>query len=159
MNTRQKRVLVLLVVGLLLICGVLALILWWGMRPATGPGLSPTMRPLPTATIALTPYWPSRWTPTPTPTITETPTARPTGTITPTRTPTRRPPPTPTFGVPATSTPLSSDCDCSGDVYDCSDFRTQAAAQACYNHCKAPGYGDIHHLDDDKNDIACDGLP
>ena len=159
MDARQRSMLILLVVGMLLIWGVVALVLLWVRPLALVPGAGSTVPPLPRATLVLTPQWPSRWTPTPIPTVTETPTARPTRTITPTQTPTRRPAHTPTFGPPATSTPLSSDCDCSGDRYNCSDFGTQAAAQACYNHCKAPGYGDIHHLDDDKNGIACDGLP
>ena len=159
MNSRQKGVVVLLVVGMLLVWGVVSLVVWWGGISAASPGTSPTVLPTSTATSALTPTWPSPWTSTPLPTAADTPTARPTSTITPTRTPTRRPLPTPTLTPVATSTPLSSDCDCSGDRYDCDDFPSQAAAQACYNHCKAPGYGDIHHLDSDGDGIACEGLP
>jgi len=72
-------------------------------------------------------------TPTPTPTITPTP---------------WRPPPTP---MPT--------CDCSGDVYNCVDFNTQAEAQACFDYCmQVVGY-DIHKLDRDADGIACERLP
>jgi hypothetical protein len=33
------------------------------------------------------------------------------------------------------------------------------AAQACYDFCAKPGYGDIHKLDDDSDGIACEELP
>jgi len=47
-------------------------------------------------------------------------------------------------------------CDCSSDRYNCADFSTQAAAQACYNYCITQGIGDIHGLDGDKNGKACE---
>lgn len=47
-------------------------------------------------------------------------------------------------------------CDCSSDRYNCADFSTQAAAQACYNNCVAQGKGDIHRLDGDNNSKACE---
>jgi len=50
-------------------------------------------------------------------------------------------------------------CDCSGNVYNCSDFSTQSEAQRCYEHClKQRGY-DVHRLDRDKDGIACESLP
>lgn len=49
--------------------------------------------------------------------------------------------------------------DCSSDIYNCSDFATQAQAQACYDYCVAQGYGDVHHLDGDGDGVACEWLP
>jgi hypothetical protein len=40
----------------------------------------------------------------------------------------------------------------------CSDFATQAEAQAVYEYCY-PINGDIHRLDGDNNGIACESLP
>jgi len=107
----------------------------------------PTTHPLdltPTAYNYL-PIVPKNHTPTPTPTLTPTPTPTPTTTPTPTPTPTKTPQP----GV----------CDCSGDLYNCSDFATQAQAQACYEYCLSLGCGDIHRLDQDNDGIACESLP
>jgi len=51
-------------------------------------------------------------------------------------------------------------CDCSYNKYNCSDFATHAAAQACYNYCVSIGRGNIHKLDGNDNDgIACESLP
>jgi len=78
-----------------------------------------------------------------------TPTPRPAPTAIPTATPPR---PTPTPAGPSV-------CDCSGDIYNCIDFATQAQAQACYDHCwQITGY-DIHKLDRDKDGLACEALP
>lgn len=71
----------------------------------------------------------------------------------PTPVPTRRPSPPPAPPAPA---PV---CDCSGNIYNCSDFPTHAAAQACYNYCRSLGKGDIHRLDRDKDGVACESLP
>ena len=62
-----------------------------------------------------------------------------------------------------TSTPSKASgqrvCDCSGNVYNCSDFRTQREAQRCYEYClKQKGY-DLHGLDRDKDRVACESLP
>ena len=62
-------------------------------------------------------------------------------------------PPSPTQSSPTTV------CDCSGNIYNCSDFSTQAEAQACYEYCKSSGRGDIHRLDGDNDGIACESLP
>lgn len=48
--------------------------------------------------------------------------------------------------------------DCSGDIYNCANFTTQAQAQAVYNYCISQGKGDINGLDADSNGIACEGL-
>ena len=50
-------------------------------------------------------------------------------------------------------------CDCSYDRYNCSDFRFQYLAQACFNYCWWGGYGDVHNLDADNDGIACESLP
>jgi len=47
-------------------------------------------------------------------------------------------------------------CDCSGNLYNCDDFATQASAQACYDYCKSQGKGDIHGLDANKDGSACE---
>ena len=89
------------------------------------------------------------------------PTAPPTATITPTPLPTAtstispRETPLPT----ATNTPQPGVCLCTGNLYNCSDFSSEAAAQACYNHCVSVGAGDIHRLDDNNNGVACESLP
>ncbi len=76
--------------------------------------------------------------------------------------PTFTPEPTSTIFVitdqqPApTNPPVSASCDCSYDRYNCSDFNTHSAAQACYNSCKP---GDIHRLDQDDDGVACESLP
>lgn len=48
---------------------------------------------------------------------------------------------------------------CSEDYYNCSDFNTQAEAQAAFDYCMAQGVGDIHRLDFDNDNIACESLP
>jgi len=68
--------------------------------------------------------------------------------LTPTPTITPRPPPTP---IPT--------CDCSGDIYNCTDFTTQAAAQACYDYCMQEVGYDVHRLDRDDDGVACEELP
>lgn len=75
-------------------------------------------------------------------------------TVLPTARPTTRPTERPTMTVPP-----SPVCDCSGDIYNCSHFPTQAAAQACYEYCRSLGKGDIHHLDGDNDGLACESLP
>jgi len=56
--------------------------------------------------------------------------------------------------------PSPPPCDCSGNIYNCSDFSTHAEAQACYEYCESLGRGDIHGLDGMDNDgIVCESLP
>lgn len=57
------------------------------------------------------------------------------------------------------SPPSAALCNCSGNIYDCADFPTQAAAQACYEYCLSLGAGDIHRLDGDNDGTACESLP
>lgn len=91
-------------------------------------------------------------------------TPRPTATLAPTSiSPTQPPPPTavPTEPPPPSPTePPSAVCDCSGNIYNCSDFSTHNQAQACYNYCmQVVGY-DVHGLDGSNNDgLACESLP
>jgi hypothetical protein len=119
--------------------------------PARSVGAAPQQAtPTFTPTPVPTPITPTAWSflpymrrsaPSPTPVSSSTPT--PTGTLTPT----------------PTTTAESGPCLCYADLYNCSDFDTQAEAQACYDHCMALGYGDIHGLDGDGDGIACEGLP
>lgn len=76
---------------------------------------------------------------------------------TPTPTPGMQPTPRPTYTPEPTQVPAV--CDCSGNLYNCSDFSTQHQAQACYNYCVAGGCGDVHRLDADGDGTACESLP
>ena len=53
-------------------------------------------------------------------------------------------------------TPVASgsECDCSGNRYNCSYFKTQA--QACYDRCRRVKGRDVHKLDGDSR--VCEGL-
>src|SRR5690606_30574318 len=93
-------------------------------------GYFPTNTPTLTATSTVTA------TPTATSAATSTATATPTATSTSTGTPTS----TPTATPPVSSGP----CSCSGNLYNCSDFSSQGAAQACFDFCVSQGVGDIH---------------
>lgn len=84
--------------------------------------------------------------PFPTPAPTATGTAVP-PTITPSRTPTSTP------SAPGGCT------ICTSDVYNCSDFDTQAEAQACHDYCWAQVGYDVHRLDADGDGEACESLP
>lgn len=77
-------------------------------------------------------------------------------------------PPTQAIVLPLPTAPSSGSessggnapCNCSGPDLDCKDFKTHAAAQACYDHCVASGYGNIFRLDGNDNDgLACESLP
>ena len=79
-----------------------------------------------------------------------------TATDTPTSVPTFTETPLPT----ATATQIpAGPCECTGDLYNCDAFLTQAAAQVCYAYCVSLGVGDIHRLDRDNNGVACESLP
>ncbi|MDQ7026776.1 MAG: SH3 domain-containing protein [Anaerolineae bacterium] len=54
----------------------------------------------------------------------------------------------------------ASACNCqSGNTLNCSDFRSQSAAQACYNQCIQEVGRDVHGLDGNDNDgLACESL-
>jgi len=47
--------------------------------------------------------------------------------------------------------------DCSGNVYNCSDFSTQETAQNTYEYCGGPNT-DPHQLDVDGDGVACESL-
>ena len=64
--------------------------------------------------------------------------------------------PTPT---PTPTQPPPGPCECYTNLYNCSDFDTQAQAQACFDHCWALGFGDVHRLDGDGDGEACESLP
>ena len=167
---RRISCLLLAAVGLVACLAVVCLVATvdTGLRRA---GLLPTYTP--TATPSRTPT--RTHTPPPTDTAirtaTHTPTRTPTGTPTATNTPTPtpRPPATllPTATVPAraepitlpTAAPAGEPCTCTGDTRNCGDFATWAAADTCFQHCKAKGAGDIHRLDRDNDGIPCESLP
>ena len=85
----------------------------------------------------------------------------------PTAAPLPTSPPAPTAAPQPTSPPAppteppapAAVCDCSGDIYNCSNFTTHNQAQACYNYCVSIGRGDIHGLDGDNDGSACESLP
>lgn len=55
---------------------------------------------------------------------------------------------------------LPAGCDtCSKNNYDCKDFNSQAAAQACFDACKEMTGQDVHHLDGGGDGIVCESLP
>ena len=55
---------------------------------------------------------------------------------------------------------MPSQCDtCRKNSYDCKDFDTQAAAQACFNICLEQTGEDTHHLDGGGDGIVCESLP
>ncbi len=72
-------------------------------------------------------------------------------------TPSRTPSPT------VTQTPVippDPRCTCYGPPLACTDFRTQKAAQACYDFCVDLGYGNVYGLDGpDTDTLACESLP
>lgn len=86
-----------------------------------------------------------------------TPTLAPVATTTPTPTATTQPATaTPTATATATTEMLYI---CTSDAYNCSDFDTQAEAQTVFDYCVDLGFGDIHRLDQDNNQVACESLP
>lgn len=50
-------------------------------------------------------------------------------------------------------------CSCEADTLNCSDFKTQTEAQACFDFCVSQGVGDIHRLDQNNDGVACESLP
>lgn len=80
--------------------------------------------------------------PTATPSPTATSTPQPTAIITPQPTPTQQ-----------------ATYNCSSNIYNCSDFDTQAEAQAVFDYCMAQTGRDVHQLDSDGDGIACELLP
>jgi endonuclease YncB( thermonuclease family) len=64
--------------------------------------------------------------------------------------PTNTPWPTPKPGEPP--------CSCSGDTRNCDSFQSQSDAQACFEYCQGLGKGDVHNLDANSNNVACEGM-
>lgn len=50
-------------------------------------------------------------------------------------------------------------CECSKNIYNCSDFKYQSEAQACFLYCNGQVGKDIHRLDGDHDGRACEALP
>jgi endonuclease YncB( thermonuclease family) len=50
-------------------------------------------------------------------------------------------------------------CNCNGPDLDCGDFSSHVSAQACFNHCRSEGFGDVFRLDADDDGSACESLP
>lgn len=48
---------------------------------------------------------------------------------------------------------------CVEDAYNCEDFASQAAAQACHDFCMEQTGEDVHELDSDGDGVACELLP
>lgn len=127
-----------------------------------------------TATLTATTEATATATRTPTPTATESnaSTATHTATATATRTATNTSVPTPTQAAtptrtatatatqtPTPTTPVGAPCPCEADTLNCSDFDTQPEAQACFDWCVSQGAGDIHRLDANNDNVACESLP
>ena len=66
--------------------------------------------------------------------------------------------PAPPAQTEAAPPPASSSYTCSSNTYNCSDFTTQAEAQAVFDMCGGVG-NDIHRLDSNKDGEACESLP
>lgn len=81
--------------------------------------------------------------------------------ITPASTSRPTPIPTPLFVAPAPVQSSSSGgiCDCSGNIYNYGDFPlpNDVTADECFAYCKSQGKGDIHGLDQDKDNLPCEG--
>ena len=54
---------------------------------------------------------------------------------------------------------IITDCDCSGNIYNCPNFSTNAEAQALYDCCIKKTGNDTHRLDADSDGVVCENLP
>ncbi len=63
-----------------------------------------------------------------------------------------------TVPVVVATPPVSSNDNCTANIYNCSNFKTHAEAQAVYEACGGLGH-DIHRLDANKDGEACESLP
>lgn len=60
----------------------------------------------------------------------------------------------------APAQPREAPCLCDSDRYNCDHFSFQASAQACYQHCRSLGHGDVHGLDGNDDDgRVCENMP
>lgn len=69
--------------------------------------------------------------------------------------------PEPTAATAPTPPPSSNEpakYDCSGNKYNCTNFKTQKEAQAAFDFCGGVK-NDIHKLDSNKDGQACESLP
>jgi micrococcal nuclease len=48
--------------------------------------------------------------------------------------------------------------DCSGNIYNCGDFKNRSEAQSAYAYCESKVGTDIHKLDSDSDGIVCESL-
>lgn len=69
------------------------------------------------------------------------------------------PEPTPPPTSTQAASPAQAACNCRGPDLDCSDFNSQAQAQACFDACQSQGRGDIFRLDGDHDGSVCESLP
>ncbi len=60
--------------------------------------------------------------------------------------------------IASSLTPALAQYNCSGNIYNCSDFSTHAEAQAAFEACGGAA-NDIHRLDSDKDGSSCESLP
>jgi len=60
---------------------------------------------------------------------------------------------------PPPKAPATTECDCSRDRYNCSNFKSRAEAQACFDKCVREVGRDIHKLDRDGDGRVCESLP
>jgi len=70
--------------------------------------------------------------------------------------PTQASEPTPTFSPEPTPTKRVITCDCSSNLYNCSDFDDSYSAQGCFTYCQSIDRGDVHELDRDGDGNACE---
>lgn len=122
---------------------------------------TPTLTTAPTITqppSTLTPTVANSATSLPTPTATKIPTQTHTPPPSATRTSTATSQPTATTRPPDTAVPTTASCTCSGNVYNCASFPLPdgTTADQCFDYCIAQGAGDIHGLDGDNDNHACE---
>ena len=65
----------------------------------------------------------------------------------------------PTTTTTTNNTIGDTNCYCSSNKYNCSDFQTHQEAQNLYNCCLQKIGADVHRLDKDKDGSACESLP
>lgn len=61
--------------------------------------------------------------------------------------------------TPVATSGIGEWCNCRGRDLDCRDFASWMQAQSCFRYCKALGFGDVFHLDNDGNGVVCPGKP
>ncbi len=76
----------------------------------------------------------------------------------PTAVPQRAAPAVPLATATSAPQPQVAVCQCSGVDYDCGNFSSWSAAEACFSYClQTVGY-DVHRLDRDNDGIACESM-